>query len=265
MDERDHKTQVEAPINTGATPTIVAFTFQFERALYRLFSSHTSSSRIGLETLDDVAELIYRDNGIVEARLEQDAHTVQAGAQPYQDSSRKLWHTLRVWLSHLDDLRVSYPKSKFYLVTNASVPKNAFVRLVSDAESDAEVIAAVSLLRKHAAKIVKNKKSEAKTEAEIVQKYGDDALKYLIRNLSLLDKGGTGSEVAPREAAIQLFHLQSKIAGKAEDIRPFLGRNSTSRVRCTPGRLPSSWPRPPDLLLLTRHSRFAHARSLRRS
>jgi hypothetical protein len=139
MKKKDEKSIIEETIDTNARATIVAFTFQFERALYRLFSAHQVTLRVGIETLDDVAELLFRDDGTVQATLEQDANTVQSKGHPYQDSSRKLWHTLRVWLSHVEQLRANYSNVVFSMVTNADVPQDALVHKLAQATSKKEL------------------------------------------------------------------------------------------------------------------------------
>ncbi|MCX4177662.1 MULTISPECIES: ABC-three component system protein [Paraburkholderia] len=246
MNERDQKPEVEKPINTNAAPTIVAFTFQFERALYSLFSGHAKRTLVGIETLDDVAELTWSADGTVAARLEQDANTVQSAGHPFQDSSYKLWHTLRVWLSHVKVLREKYVEVRFCLVTNASVPENALARMFSDAKTDAEIAAAVSALRAQAQVIVAKepdastekptgkaksatkakssakKSSSAKSEAEAVLKHDDDDLSYLVRGLELLDNGGTSSVFQPREATIERFQLASALVQQGEEIYRYL-------------------------------------------
>jgi hypothetical protein len=218
MNKRDQKSKIEEPIDASATPTIVAFTFQFERALYRLFSSHHADIQVGLETLDDVAVLSARDDGTVEARLEQDANTLQPSGQPFQDSSRKLWHTLRVWLSHLERLKDSYPEVVFCAVTNATVPSRALIHKLASATSSKDVKDGVALVRRHAERIGKKVKSLAKADAAVVAQYSDVELGYLVRRLELLHQGGTGSGVGPRDATIQLFQLHSGIADQGEDI-----------------------------------------------
>lgn len=216
MSERDKKRQVEKPIDTAATPTITAFRFQFERALYALFSAGTLNKRVGIETLDDVAELATRSDGTIAARLEQDAHTVRDGHNPFQDSSRKLWHTLRVWLSQLVNLS-DYPEVEFCLVTNANVPEGAIARQLSNT-NEGNVAEAVAWLRAQAAEICQNDKSMAKKEAEKVIEYCDADLAYLLLRLELLDKGGTSSALQPREATMQRFVLHSGIADQREEI-----------------------------------------------
>ncbi|UEC02577.1 ABC-three component system protein [Burkholderia vietnamiensis] len=240
MNKRDQSSEVEKPIDTNAAPTIVAFTFQFERALYSLFLGNAKRTQIGIETLDDVAELTRNADGSVDARLEQDANTVQSGGQPFQDSSYKLWHTLRVWLSHVGALREKYADVQFCLVTNAKVPETALARVLSNAKSDAQVKAAVSALRTQAQAIVAKKKrkaianpafkpktsikksSSAKAEAEAVLNHGDDDLSYLVRGLELLDNGGTSSTLQPREATIEIFQLPSPLVGQGEEIYQYL-------------------------------------------
>ncbi|KWA05431.1 hypothetical protein WL26_24085 [Burkholderia cepacia] len=240
MSEPDQKPEVEKPIDTNAAPTIVAFTFQFERALYSLFLGHSKRTQIGIETLDDVAELTRNADGSVDARLEQDANTVQSAGQPFQDSSYKLWHTLRVWLSHINALRAKYSDVQFCLVTNAKVPEKALARVLSDAKSDAQVAAAVSALRAQAHAVVAKKKpkatansasqtktktkkiSSAKAEAEAVLNHDDDDLSYLVRGLELLDNGGTNSISQPREATIELFQLPSALVSQGEEVYRYL-------------------------------------------
>ncbi|WP_072467048.1 MULTISPECIES: ABC-three component system protein [Burkholderia] len=217
MNEEDQKLQVEPPINTNAASTIVAFTFQFDRALNELFSTGAHDRRVGIETLDDVAELVTNPDGTVMARLEQDAHTVQSTGHPYQDSSRKLWHTLRVWLSHAPNLK-QYADVEFRLVTNVKVPEGSIVRRFADARSVASVEEAVVLLREQAEEILKNEKSKASAEASVVAQYQDEDLAYLIARLTLSDSGGTTSGVAPREDTIQRFLLPSTLTAQADEI-----------------------------------------------
>ncbi|MCY0857558.1 hypothetical protein [Cupriavidus sp. D39] len=212
MNNSDSKSKIEEPVDTNAKATIVAFTFQFERALFRLFSSHQANIRVGIETLDDVAELSLQHDGAVQATLEQDANTVQSDGHPFQDSSRKLWHTLRIWLSHVDKLRAEYQEVAFCMVTNATVPAAALVQRLALAMAPKEVTQCVELVRQHAIRLSKDAKAKAKADASIVARYADDDIAYLIRNLFLLHEGGAGSGVAPREATIQLFQLHSGIA-----------------------------------------------------
>ncbi|MBN3744086.1 hypothetical protein G3N96_01290 [Burkholderia sp. Se-20373] len=216
MSERDKKSQVEEPIDTAATPTITAFRFQFERALYALLSADTLNKRVGIETLDDVAELTTRGDGAIVARLEQDAHTVRERHHPFQDSSRKFWHTLRVWLSHLVNLR-DYAEVEFCLVTNAKVPEGTLARQLSNI-TEGNVGEAVAWLRANAAEVCKNGKSAAKKEAEKVIEYSDADLAYLLLRLELLDKGGATSGLEPRDATMQRFVLHTGVADQQEEI-----------------------------------------------
>ncbi|MFM0328958.1 ABC-three component system protein [Paraburkholderia strydomiana] len=216
MSERDKKSQVEEPIDTAATPTIAAFRFQFERALYALLSADTLNKRVGIETLDDVADLTTRSDGTVVARLEQDAHTVREGHHPFQDSSRKFWHTLRVWLSHLVNLR-DYAEVVFCLVTNAKVPEGALARQLSNTTEE-NVGEAVAWLRAKAAEVCENGKSAAKKEAEKVIEYSDADLAYLLLRLELLDEGGATPSLQPRDATMQRFVLHTGVADQQEEI-----------------------------------------------
>ena len=62
--------------------------YQIERALYWLARSPAGAA-VGIETDDDVAVR----NG-TKSLLEQDKHSIAAGAEPFGDRSRDLWNTL---------------------------------------------------------------------------------------------------------------------------------------------------------------------------
>ena len=66
--------------------------YQIERALYWL-SHSPAGAAVGIETDDDVAVR----NGTT-SLLEQDKHSIAAGAEPFGDRSKDLWNTLNIWL-----------------------------------------------------------------------------------------------------------------------------------------------------------------------
>ncbi|WP_176079559.1 ABC-three component system protein [Paraburkholderia tropica] len=233
--------KLKKPIDTNAAAIIAAFIFQFERALYRLFSAPTRKMHIGLETLDDVAELTYKSDGSVQAKLEQDAHTVQSSGQPFRDSGRKLWHTLHVWLTHVDEIEKGYPDPRFVFVTNASVKESTLVRKLSKASSKAEVKEALKSLRAQAKEIGKSEESEAYAEAMAVNSYDDKALSYLIERVDLLAGTGSGSEANPREATIEFFQLPTKLVSHGEQIYQHLLGVLTDRCKQAWTRGETAW------------------------
>lgn len=70
-----------------ASSKMAGYVFQFERALYRLFSSETEATTVGIETDDDVVEITRDENGEIYIEFEQDKHSVQSSGHPYKDNS----------------------------------------------------------------------------------------------------------------------------------------------------------------------------------
>ena len=52
-------------VTTEASSKIAGYNFQFQRALYRLFSSESAETTVGIETDDDVVEITRDANGLV--------------------------------------------------------------------------------------------------------------------------------------------------------------------------------------------------------
>lgn len=162
--------------NTEASASIAGYGYQFERALYRIFRSDYRKAIFGIETTDDVAEIIPTTNGTTSI-LEQDKHT-RTDKNPVQDSSKNLWNSLRNWLNKLEELKKEHTAIKFLLVTNGSVPKTALVTMLSNAKTDKEVIEALKALKAQAKKLTK----EIKEIGSEVTAFDDVSLKYVISN-----------------------------------------------------------------------------------
>lgn len=166
--------------NTEASASIAGYGYQFERALYRIFRSDHRKAIFGIETTDDVAEIIPTTNGTTSI-LEQDKHT-RTDKNPVQDSSKNLWNSLRNWLNKLEELKKEHTAIKFLLVTNGSVPKTALVTMLSNAKTDKEVIEARKALKAQAKKLTK----EIKEIGSEVTAFDDESLKYVIANFELV-------------------------------------------------------------------------------
>lgn len=204
----------------NASPKIAGYVFQFERALYRLFSSEAQGTIVGIETDDDVVEVTRDAGGDVHIVFEQDKLTLQADKQPYQDSSKNLWHTLHIWLEALHGAKQKSLNIKYCLVTNTSVPEQAFARSLSSANDDHAINICMREIRQHA----KRSSGEVASTVKAVANFSDNDLRFLIQNIVLLDEDGTTSGETPKNATIQLFQLSSDLAVKAEDIyRSILG------------------------------------------
>ncbi|MFJ5429771.1 ABC-three component system protein [Pectobacterium actinidiae] len=201
-------------VTKEASSKIVGFLYQIERALYRIFSNEHDSAVFGIETADDVVEEISFNNGNFHVSFEQDKHSLDASGQPYQDSGKNFWHTLHIWLSTMKDSREKYEKISYCLVTNKSVGENTLANSLSKAQTDEQIKLALGELRKQSNAIT----GAVKEIAEKVLSYSEDELKFLIKNIILLDNHGTISGLDTKPATISLFHLPSDVKEHAEKI-----------------------------------------------
>lgn len=201
-------------VTKDASLKLAGYIYQFHRALYRIFSSEHNSVVFGIETEDDIVEKITFDNGKIEINFEQDKHTTNKTGQPFQDSSKNLWHTLHIWLHAMEKTRKKYDNVCYCLVTNKQIGASTLAKQLSEANSDQQVAAAINALKDHA----KTLKSSAKEIAAQVLTYSEECLIFLIKNIETLDKHGTDSGAPPKEATIQLLHLPEELQSKAEDI-----------------------------------------------
>lgn len=197
-----------------ASPKIAGYIFQFERALYRLFSSETEATAVGIETDDDVVEISWDESGEILIKFEQDKHTVQEAGHPYQDSSKNLWHTLHIWLEAMPGVREKYGNVTYCLVTNKKVTISAFARSLSTAIDGIAIDACIADIRQRAQYAT----GEVATTIKTVAAFSNEDLHFLIKNLQLMDEFGTASGATPKNATIQLFHLPPDIAEKGQDI-----------------------------------------------
>lgn len=197
----------------AAGPKIAGFTFQFQRALYRLFSSEVNAI-IGIETDDDVVELKYLPDGTVEAVFEQDKHSIKDAGQPFQDGSKNLWHTLHVWLEDMHSMRQAYQHIRYCLVTNKAVPSAAFAQKLNDANDPLDIQSCIREIRQRAT----GADGKEAVSLKAVAGFSDNDLSFLIENLRLMDEYGTTSGSAPREVTIQLLQLPPDLQTKGADI-----------------------------------------------
>jgi hypothetical protein len=200
-------------VTVEASSKIAGYIFQFERALYRLFSSETENPVIGIETDDDVVELKYDADGSINIIFEQDKNSVQDSVHPFQDSSKNLWHSLHIWLDVLEDTRKKYKNVSYCLVTNKEVPNRTFATKLGIANNETEINNCIKEIRQRASK------AEGKNALSInaVAEFSDENLYFLIENLKLMDEFGTSSGNHPKTATIQLFQLPPHLQDKGED------------------------------------------------
>jgi len=201
-------------VTKEASSKIAGYNFQFQRALYRLFSSETPETIVGIETDDDVVEITRDANGLVQIVFEQDKHSVQDSGHPFQDSSKNLWHTMHIWLDSMDSVRQKYQSVSYCLVTNKEVPTRAFATRLGAAKDKSEIDECIKEIRLRAA----DAKSEGAASIKAVAEFSDEHLYFLIENLKLMDEFAIASGAAPREATIELFQLPLDLLHKGSDI-----------------------------------------------
>lgn len=203
-------------ITTEASGKIAGYIFQFQRALYRLLSSDASNLLVGVETEDDVVEIIIDDPLGPHITLEQNKHTVNLNTNTFQDSSKNLWHSLHIWLDSMEECQKKYTKISYILVTNIKVNPNSFVHQLSNAKNKEDVQRCITLIKKAALD-----STEGKGNAEIIKAvalYDDTKLEFLIENLELGDFNATYNEADLKQATQNLFHLPDDYKPYAEEI-----------------------------------------------
>lgn len=208
-------------VTVEAGTKIAGYTYQFQRALHRIFSSVHSNILVGIETGDDVVELRMNEDGAVDAVFEQDKHTIKDGSQPYADGSKNLWHTIHIWLDSAERARTQFSEVRYCLVTNKPVPASAMARRLSDATTEEEVDSCIADIRTRATEVGKNDTSEIAA----VSGFDDEILRFVIQRIELMDANGTIDGVPLKDATIQLLHLTDDMADKGEHIyRGLLGQ-----------------------------------------
>lgn len=201
-------------VTVGAGPKIAGYTFQFERALYRLFSSEAKDAIVGIETEDDVVEIVRGPDGSINIIFEQDKLSTQSSGHPFQDSSKNLWHTLHIWLDAMKDVQEKYNNISYCLVTNKEVSTRAFAQKLGAANSENDIDECIKEIRQRAVKAT----GKGAVSIKAVDDFSDQDLYFLIKNLKLMDTFATASGIEPKEATIQLFHLPQDLYAKGSDI-----------------------------------------------
>lgn len=183
---------------TEASASIAGYGYQFERALYRIFHSTHQDTLFGIETTDDVEEVVPTASGTKSVQ-EQDKHTLSA-KNPLQDSSRNLWNTLRNWLNKLEQSQRSHKEVQFILVTNGSVTAESLAHKLSAATTPKEVSEAISQLKSHALTM---NGAVAEIAAEVIA-FSDASLEYVISHFELIEKIDSSSITEAMYAALHL-------------------------------------------------------------
>lgn len=180
-----------------------------------MFHAKRRGTRIGIETLDDVVELQIRADGTVEITLEQDKNVVEGGAQPFQDRSAKLWHTVHVWLTILAAQGRDFDDISLCLTTNAVVPPTSLAARMAAARDVEACQACVAEIRT----LVETATGKAREALAAICTYPDPAITEVIANIRLLD--GTGAKPASGpwvDETIDRFNLHSTLEDQGAEI-----------------------------------------------
>jgi len=193
----------------NASASAAGYAYQFERALYRIFTVKHRLTRIGIETADDLEEISYIKDG-KKRILEQDKIS-KLKSSPLKDSSQNLWNTLSIWLKEVYQSGDDYTEHEFILVTNRSIPRTSLAFTLSTSKNEAEVAQAIKLLRTQARKITG---AVAKISKNVCS-YEDEDIAYIVKNMTVIDGEDGKSLKEQTHAALQ---LPSDTAGNEESI-----------------------------------------------
>lgn len=194
----------------GASPSAAGYGYQYERALYRVFTAPSVQTRFGIETADDVEEISESSTGTRRVS-EQAKLTVQPRKNPLQDSSKNLWNTLRIWLNGLKAARQEHDELEYLLVTNRILKKGTLAMQLSEASSLQEVAHAVATLRNHAEGMT-GKPGELAKE---VASFSDADLAFLIEHMRIED-GQFNAQMKQR--IIASLHLPEDALASSDSI-----------------------------------------------
>ena len=200
-------TTSSAPAQAGG------YTYQFQHALLRLFSSQSSDVVVGIETEDDIVTHEYQGSE-VHIEFNQSKLSFQDGHTPIGDRSRNLWRSLEIWLKLQRDNISTRTSVSFAFVTNKEVPPSDLVHQLASATSDAEIANAVQQLHALAPTLT----GKAKESADNVVQYTQEELSSVVRNLRLLDGAAVAGAGSVAEQTIALFHLTTEMESHAQEI-----------------------------------------------
>ncbi len=193
-----------------ASSSAAGYGYQYQRALYRIFSAPHSDTRFGIETADDVEEI--SQTGAGTRRISEQAKlVVRSRRNPLQDSSSNLWKTLRIWLEGLKAARLIHDELEFVIVTNKVVKEDSLVKLLSAAESDSEAEHAIVALRAQA-DVMTGKTGIIASE---VVAFSDPDLAFVIKRMHIAD-GETSTQL--KERTLVALHLPEDVVASREAI-----------------------------------------------
>ncbi|MDR6583447.1 ABC-three component system protein [Herbaspirillum frisingense] len=200
-------------MTNNASATAAGFTYQFQRALFRLVDALDGDICVGIETMDDIVELKILPDGTVHGVFEQDKLSTRK-KNNLQDSSPNVWKTVSNWLKQLDALRDAYRSHTFLFATNRVIPRNTIVQQMAVASSDDSCVECIDQIKK----IASMADGEAKEYLLEILRAPLDKLIYLIKNIDLLDGDSNAEHLSTKSKTIQRFQLESALLPMGEQI-----------------------------------------------
>jgi hypothetical protein len=213
-------------VTKPASAQAAGYFYQYERALHRIFACKNTDVYFGIETDDDVAEIVKFLDGTSKLTLEQDKLMSKGHGQPFQDSSHNLWHTLHIWLDGLEKNLQEHKDMEFVFVTNKNVGVKSLARQLSDASTSDEIKFAIASLKNIAATMT----GSVKDTATEVLGYPSKQLSYVIKNLTLADRNGVDAETL-KQSTINILHIPEGYEDHADALYQLLLGNLIDR--CT--------------------------------
>lgn len=201
---------MDASPHTAAGP-LAGFLFQLERALWHLAKS-PSGARVGVETFDDVA----LELATGQQTREQDAHSI-VDSNPLTDRGKKLWKTLDIWLSAIDNEELDLSLTEFHLVTNVVLESGLAAALVGF-DRDPDSVPAIVLKLREAGQ---NPSETIREYATRVLSHSDNEIKALVARLRVLDATCSVHGAGLRQALKDILHLP--VASADEIIQSLVG------------------------------------------
>lgn len=190
----------------NASATAAGFTYQFQRALFRLVNATDSAICVGIETFDDIVELRTLANGTVEAVFEQDKLST-INQNNLQDSNSNVWKTVSNWLEQLDSLRKSSASLTFVFVTNQVIPDGSIVRQMAAAVSEDDCNKCIERIKE----IANACEGDAQKYLAAVVGSSPVALAFLIKNIDLSDGESAAENLSTKSQTIERFQLESSL------------------------------------------------------
>jgi hypothetical protein len=182
--------------------------YQIERALYWLARSPAGAA-VGIETDDDVAVR----NGTT-SLLEQDKHSIAAGAEPLGDRLKDLWNTLNIWLDAIEENRVDAETTRLLMVTNKELPDGLAkaISAATTAEAAGECVTGLERAAEDPPEKIET------LVGRVLRSESRDTLIKVIQNAELVDatSGAAGPQV--RTDTIASLPLPSWAVPAAESI-----------------------------------------------